>query len=95
MSQGSAWADAVVLAALAFAALGLAQTRQGVMRDEATYFHASETYWGFFQSLDANIKANATAETFTKKNIDRYFNALVTVFGILLLGGFLLIEFVL
>ncbi len=27
--------------------------------------------------------------------IDRYFNALLTVFGILLLGGFLLIEFVL
>ncbi len=45
----------------------------------------------FFLLAALIFKFGKPIETF----IDRYFNLLVTVFGILLIGGFLLIEFVL
>jgi hypothetical protein len=41
----------LLLAAACFAALGLAQRNQGVMRDEAYYFKAAENAWGWIEEL--------------------------------------------
>lgn len=66
------YAVALVLFALTFGALGLAQTEQGVMRDEATYFHAAESYWRWFEELGKNYDKGQTKRTFTVKAISRF-----------------------
>lgn len=66
---------ALLLFAASFAALGLAQRDQGVMRDEATYFHAAESYWRWFEELGTNIKKGQTKRSFTVKAISRDWSA--------------------
>ncbi|MCA9671493.1 MAG: glycosyltransferase family 39 protein [Myxococcales bacterium] len=63
---------ALLLFALSVAALGLAQRDQGVMRDEGTYFRASESYWGWFAHLADNISDGKTGKSFDRKEIHRY-----------------------
>ncbi len=42
---------ALLLLAASFTVLGVAQTNQGIVRDEATYFNAAEDYWGWLSGL--------------------------------------------
>jgi len=53
--------------------LGLAQRDQGVMRDEATYFQAAESYSGWFADLGQNYRRGETARSFSPASIGRYF----------------------
>lgn len=50
---------AALLCALSFAALGLAQRDQGVMRDEGTYFEAAMHYAGWFEHLGNEWRGRA------------------------------------
>lgn len=58
---------ALILFVVSFAALGLAQRNLGVMRDEATYFHAAESYWHWFEEFDKK-----DAKPLTKASISRW-----------------------
>jgi len=53
--------------------LGLAQRDQGVMRDEAIYFQAAETYWGWFADLGDNHKRGELKRSLSPESIGRYF----------------------
>jgi Dolichyl-phosphate-mannose-protein mannosyltransferase len=54
------------------AALGLAQQDQGVMRDEATYYSAAESYWGWFAELANNWDRDDLSASIHKSSISRY-----------------------
>ncbi|MGB9599730.1 MAG: hypothetical protein ACPL7I_04195 [Myxococcota bacterium] len=46
----------------------------GFVRDEGYYFKAAEQYNGWFVELLENIKKGRPLASFTKANIDRYFD---------------------
>ncbi|MCK5800828.1 MAG: glycosyltransferase family 39 protein, partial [Deltaproteobacteria bacterium] len=80
---------ALLLFALSFSALGLAQRDEGVMRDEATYFQAAESYWRWFEELGTNYKKGHTERSLTVKAITRHWSTnhehpvlLKTLFGL-------------
>jgi hypothetical protein len=64
---------ALLLFAGTTGALGLAQRTTGVMRDEATYFQAAESYWGWFAEMARNRRDGKLGESFSGGSIGRYF----------------------
>jgi hypothetical protein len=52
----------------------LVEGRQGIGRDEAQYFRASERYYGFFESVWTHLREGHPTRAFTKVNVDAYFD---------------------
>ena len=64
---------ALLLLVASAGALGLAQRSLGVMRDEATYFQAAETYWGWFAELKESYRRGELDRGLSEPVIARYF----------------------
>ncbi len=65
---------ALALASLTVLWMLAVEGRQGIGRDEAQYFRAAEKYWGWFETLGANLKAGHPGQSFTRAGIDYYWN---------------------
>ena len=65
---------ALLLFAASFTALGVAQTNQGIVRDEATYFQAAEDYWGWLSGFGESIVSGNLKQSLNQKSITRHFS---------------------
>lgn len=66
---------ALLLLLASVSALGLAQRTQGIVRDEATYFDAARSYWGWFAELGDNLEKGGHRTALTRRSIDRHWGA--------------------
>lgn len=65
---------AFLLFCATFTALGLAQREQGVVRDEATYFQAAESYWAWIEDVAHAYLSQEAGHPITTHNIRRYWS---------------------
>jgi hypothetical protein len=63
---------AVLLVLLTVSWMLSVEGRQGIGRDEAQYFRSAERYWGWFETLAANIQAGRPGQSFSRAGIEAY-----------------------
>ena len=67
------WLLPLILAILTCSWMLTVEGRQGIGRDEAQYFRASERYWGWFESAWTNLRQGHPARAFSRGAVDGAF----------------------